>query len=95
MTAPPPLVRPARQDDSPALTETLAQAFYHDPFYNWLVWPDPMLDARLRLLARLYLARYARPHGLTWCSNNHQWRSGPRPAAPGPHPSGRPATCPP
>lgn len=72
MTAPPPLVRPARQDDSPALTETLAQAFYHDPFYNWLVWPDPMLDARLRLLAQLYLARYSRPHGLTWCSHSQQ-----------------------
>jgi ribosomal protein S18 acetylase RimI-like enzyme len=62
-------VRPARDDDVPALAASLARAFYDDPVLRWLLPDDDVRLQRLEPAFGLYLRRMWMPRELTFTTD--------------------------
>lgn len=91
--APPkPLAAPGLRKASPGdvhrLKTTLAEAFYDDPIFGWLMPDDQGRIARLSRFFAIQLRHVALPHGCTWTSGDlagaslalppGKWRTPPR-----------------
>ncbi|HEY5344323.1 MAG TPA: hypothetical protein VIJ66_11785 [Solirubrobacteraceae bacterium] len=62
-------LRPATADDVHRLKGTLAEAFYEDPIFNWLMPDDASRLARSRRFFAIGLRHMALARGRVWTSN--------------------------
>jgi GNAT superfamily N-acetyltransferase len=67
---PDPGLRPASVDDVQRLKGVLADAFFDDPVFGWLMPEDDKRLARLRHYFGLELSRFALPHGHVWTTDD-------------------------
>ncbi len=63
-------LRPASTEDVKRLKAVLADAFYDDPVFAWLMPEDGKRLAQLRRYFGLDLRHYALPHGRVWTTND-------------------------
>lgn len=63
-------LRPATAADVQRLKTVLAEAFYEDPVFCWLMPRDGNRLARLRRYFGLDLAHYVLPHGRVWTTSD-------------------------
>jgi ribosomal protein S18 acetylase RimI-like enzyme len=63
-------MRPATMEDVGRLKMVLAEAFYDDPVFSWLMPEDSKRHARLRRYFGIDLGRFALPHGRVWTTND-------------------------
>jgi ribosomal protein S18 acetylase RimI-like enzyme len=63
-------LRPATAEDVKSLKTVLAQAFFDDPIFAWLMPEEGKRLARLRRYFGLDLAHYALPHGRVWTTSD-------------------------
>jgi ribosomal protein S18 acetylase RimI-like enzyme len=59
-------MRPATVEDAAPLKTMLAEAFFDDPVFAWLIPEDSKRRARLRRYFGVDLRHYALPHGRVW-----------------------------
>ncbi len=59
-------MRPASPEDVPRLKTMLAEAFFDDPVFGWLMPEDDKRRARLRRYFGVDLRHYALPRGRVW-----------------------------
>jgi len=67
--ADPGLLRATAQD-IPRLQAMLAEAFFDDPVFGWLIPNDTKRRARLRRYFGIELRQYALPHGHVWTTDD-------------------------
>jgi ribosomal protein S18 acetylase RimI-like enzyme len=65
-----PGLRHATTDDVQRLRTVLAEAFFDDPVFGWLIPEDGKRRARLRHYFGIELRRYALPHGHVWTTDD-------------------------
>jgi GNAT superfamily N-acetyltransferase len=65
-----PELRTATSTDVPALAQTLAEAFYEDPVFGWLMPDDSSRLARLRRFYLLELRHVALRRGCAWAADD-------------------------
>lgn len=63
-------LRPATAEDVHHLSAVLAEAFFDDPVFGWLMPKDGKRLAQLRRYFGLDLGHYALPHGRVWMTND-------------------------
>lgn len=63
-------LRTATQSDVGHLASTLAQAFYDDPVFGWLIPDDASRLRRLRRFFAIELRHFALPRGCVWTSED-------------------------
>lgn len=63
-------MRKATQGDLKRLATVLAQAFYDDPVFGWLMPSDTRRLERLRRFFAIELRHFALPHGRVWASED-------------------------
>lgn len=63
-------MRPATVEDVGRLKTVLAEAFYDDPVFCWLMPEDSKRHARLRRYFGIDLSHFALPHGRVWTTND-------------------------
>ena len=63
-------LRPATAEDAHRLSAVLAEAFFDDPVFGWLMPKDGKRLAQLRRYFGLDLGRYALPHGRVWTTSD-------------------------
>jgi len=63
-------LRPATSKDLHRLSAVLAEAFFDDPVFGWLMPKDGKRRAQLRRYFGLDLGHYALPHGRVWTTND-------------------------
>lgn len=63
-------LRPANTEDVHRLSTVLAEAFFADPVFGWLMPKEGKRLAQLRRYFGLDLGRYAMPHGRVWTTND-------------------------
>lgn len=62
--------RHATAQDVPRLKAVLAEAFFEDPMFSWLIPNDEHRQARLRHYFAIELRHYALPHGHVWTTDD-------------------------
>jgi ribosomal protein S18 acetylase RimI-like enzyme len=67
---PDPRLRPATAQDVQRLKTVLAEAFFDDPVFGWLMPEDGKRRARLRRYFGIDLRHYSLPHGRVWTTSN-------------------------
>jgi GNAT superfamily N-acetyltransferase len=67
---PDPRLRPASVDDVQRLKTVLAEAFFEDPVFSWLIPEDGKRLARLRRYFGIDLRHFALPHGHVWTTGD-------------------------
>jgi GNAT superfamily N-acetyltransferase len=67
---PDPRLRPAGVDDVQRLKTVLAEAFFDDPVFSWLMPEDGKRLARLRRYFGIDLRNFALPHGHVWTTGD-------------------------
>jgi ribosomal protein S18 acetylase RimI-like enzyme len=65
-----PGLRQAAAQDIPRLQAMLAEAFFDDPVFSWLIPEDGKRRARLRHYFGIELRHYALPHGHVWTTDD-------------------------
>jgi ribosomal protein S18 acetylase RimI-like enzyme len=65
-----PGLRRATAQDVPRLQAMLAEAFFDDPVFGWLIPNDTKRRARLRRYFGIELRQYALPHGRVWTTGD-------------------------
>ena len=65
-----PDLRPATVEDVHRLSAVLAEAFFEDPVFGWLMPKDSKRLAQLRRYFGLDLGHYALPRGRVWTTND-------------------------
>jgi ribosomal protein S18 acetylase RimI-like enzyme len=65
-----PGLRHATVDDVQRLRTVLAEAFYEDPMFGWLIPNDGHRQARLRHYFGIELRHYALGHGCVWTTDD-------------------------
>jgi GNAT superfamily N-acetyltransferase len=65
-----PHLRPVTAEDVHHLSAVLAEAFFDDPVFGWLMPKDGKRLAQLRRYFGLDLGHYALPHGRVWTTND-------------------------
>lgn len=63
-------LRPATEDDVQRLKVVLAEAFFEDPMFGWLMPDDSKRRARLRRYFGIELRHYVLPHGRVWATSD-------------------------
>jgi ribosomal protein S18 acetylase RimI-like enzyme len=67
---PDPGLRPATAEDVQRLKTVLAEAFFDDPVFGWLMPEDSKRLARLRRYFGVDLRYFALPHGRVWTTSD-------------------------
>jgi ribosomal protein S18 acetylase RimI-like enzyme len=65
-----PALRQATAEDVRRLTTVLAEAFFDDPVFGWLIPEDGKRRARLRRYFGIELRYYTLPRGRVWTTND-------------------------
>src|SRR5580658_9201333 len=65
-----PGLRKATVDDIPRLKAVLAEAFYEDPIFSWLIPDDTKRQARLRRYFAIELRYFALAKGRVWTTSD-------------------------
>jgi|HubBroStandDraft_6_1064221.scaffolds.fasta_scaffold68922_1 ribosomal protein S18 acetylase RimI-like enzyme len=65
-----PTLRQASAEDARRLTTVLAEAFFDDPVFGWLMPEDNRRRARLRRYFAIELRRYTLPRGRVWTTSD-------------------------
>ncbi|HEV7937167.1 MAG TPA: GNAT family N-acetyltransferase [Solirubrobacteraceae bacterium] len=63
-------MRPAAVEDVARLKTVLAEAFYDDPVFSWLMPEDSKRHAHLRRYFGIDLGHFALPHGRVWTTDD-------------------------